>query len=171
MKRRILLFCLATLLCVAAVVVWKYRATIFRNGDVSELYLRYADTEGINATFIKDFHVNDTVYVDVTLLQATDSAGWETLVQGFSIRNAVEEELAALEKGKDIISVRKLQSYPNGETDILAISRLNLSVFIFRSTNKTEETSVLHYNFLKQQKNEKDFQNSRTTFSAEHHPN
>ena len=169
--RYLLCFLVATVLSLGAVVAWRLWPRPLPPEECSELYRTYKDTPGVDATFIKDFHVNDTVYVDVTLLQATDSAGWETLVQGFSIRNAVEEELAALEKGKDIISVRKLQSYPNGETDILAISRLNLSVFIFRSTNKTEETSVLHYNFLKQQKNEKDFQNSRTTFSAEHHPN
>ena len=37
----------------------------------SELYNRYADKEGIEASFIKDYKVNDSVFVDVTVLEAT----------------------------------------------------------------------------------------------------
>lgn len=151
MKRRILPFCLATLLCVAAVVVWKYRATIFRNGDVSELYLRYADTEGINATFIKDFHVNDTVYVDVTLLQATDSAGWEMLISDFMIRresltgssNHVFFRLA--KKGH---SDRQIDTVA-GNNDLIVTDDGIQTISIFHLNNKTNSRSIITKNTKK----------------------
>ena len=151
MKRRILLFCLATLLCVAAVVVWKYRATIFRNGDVSELYLRYADTEGIDATFIKDFHVNDTVYVDVTLLQATDSAGWEMLISDFMIRresltgssNHVFFRLA--KKGH---SDRQIDTVA-GNNDLIVTDDGIQTISIFHLNNKTNPRSIITKNTKK----------------------
>ena len=151
MKRRILPFCLATLLCIAAVVVWKYRATIFRNGDVSELYLRYADTEGIDATFIKDFHVNDTVYVDVTLLQATDSAGWEMLISDFMIRresltgssNHVFFRLA--KKGH---SDRQIDTVA-GNNDLIVTDDGIQTISIFHLNNKTNSRSIITKNTKK----------------------
>ena len=151
MKRRIVIFCLAALLCVAAVVVWKYRATIFRNGDVSELYMRYKDTPGVDATFIKDFHVNDTVYVDVTLLQATDSAGWEMLISDFMIRresltgssNHVFFRLA--KKGH---SDRQIDTVA-GNNDLIVTDDGIQTISIFHLNNKTNSRSIITKNTKK----------------------
>ena len=54
----------------------------------SDLYKQYVAVEGINATYIKDYKVNDTVFVDVTLLEATDSM-WHTLMKDFNIPTSV----------------------------------------------------------------------------------
>ncbi|MBR4773576.1 MAG: hypothetical protein IK010_04010 [Bacteroidales bacterium] len=51
----------------------------------SELYQRYADTEGVEASFIQGYRINDSVRVDVTLLQASDSAAWQRLMKDFAI--------------------------------------------------------------------------------------
>lgn len=53
--------------------------------ECSELYRHYADTEGIEATFVQGYRLNDSVRVDVTLLQATDSAAWQRLMKDFAI--------------------------------------------------------------------------------------
>ena len=45
----------------------------------SELYRQYSGDSHIRASFIKDFHVNDSLTLDVTVLEAIDSAGWDTL--------------------------------------------------------------------------------------------
>ncbi len=58
---------------------------IFPTHEVSEIYSRYAKEEGIDAAFVKDYRVNDTITVDVTLLEATDSAGWTMLKEDFGI--------------------------------------------------------------------------------------
>lgn len=49
----------------------------------SDIYKHYAGVEGIDASFIKDFKVNDSVFVDVTLLEAKDSASWAVLMHDF----------------------------------------------------------------------------------------
>ncbi|MBP5542105.1 MAG: hypothetical protein J6X88_10730 [Bacteroidales bacterium] len=85
MKRRLLLFGLLALLAVAAVTAWHYRARLLPRGETSELYLRYHDAPGILADFIKNFHLNDTLTVDVTVLHAADSSGWTCLVNDFNI--------------------------------------------------------------------------------------
>jgi hypothetical protein len=58
----------------------------------SEVYKRYATVSGIDASFVKDFPVNDTLSVDVTLLHATDSAGWQYLIEAFHIPSEMLEE-------------------------------------------------------------------------------
>ena len=55
------------------------------DSECSELYRRYADLPGIRASYVKNFHLNDTLTVDVTLLEATDSASWESLKERFLI--------------------------------------------------------------------------------------
>ena len=56
----------------------------------SDLYKRYAAVDDIDATFIKGYQVNDTLFVDVTLLQAKDSAGWERLLNDFHLENVID---------------------------------------------------------------------------------
>ena len=47
----------------------------------SDVYKRYADMDGVDATFIKDYKVNDSIRVNVTLLQATDSVSWNIIAK------------------------------------------------------------------------------------------
>ncbi|MBQ9864883.1 MAG: hypothetical protein IJM33_06035 [Bacteroidales bacterium] len=58
----------------------------------SEVYRRYAHAEGVEAAFVKDFPINDTVAVDVTLLRACDSAGWVYLMESFHISEEMVKE-------------------------------------------------------------------------------
>ncbi|MBR4505919.1 MAG: hypothetical protein IKP21_04005, partial [Bacteroidales bacterium] len=73
-------FAVAVVLALAGITAAARWHRLFPTGEVSELYRAYMDTPGVDATFIRGFQVNDTVSVDVTLLQATDSAGWATLL-------------------------------------------------------------------------------------------
>ena len=49
--------------------------------ECSEVYKRYHKVEGVRATYIKNYPLNDTLTIGVTLLEATDSAGWEWLME------------------------------------------------------------------------------------------
>jgi hypothetical protein len=80
MKRRLLIFALLSLLCVTMVFAYRYRCHLLPCGEVSDVYTRYKDTPGIMADYIRRFPLNDTLTVAVTLLQATDSASWASLL-------------------------------------------------------------------------------------------
>lgn len=69
-------------LIICLVLQWKY---LFPSREVSELYARYADVEGVEASFIKDYRVNDSVFVDVTVLEATTDSAWENLMNVFDL--------------------------------------------------------------------------------------
>ena len=49
----------------------------------SKLYWQYRGQEGIKATYVKQYPVDDTTLVDVTLLHATTDSAWESLCHEF----------------------------------------------------------------------------------------
>lgn len=81
----IALFAVAEALAFCLVMQWKY---LFPSHAVSELYTRYENVEGVDVSFVKNFQVNDSITVDVTQLEATDSAGWKRLKDDFDIIEA-----------------------------------------------------------------------------------
>ena len=87
MKKWILAFLLLTLLGVAAVAAWRY---LLPERHVSDLYRRYHNADGIAASYIHNFPVNDTLTLDVTLLEATTDSAWQALCADFAISDFVE---------------------------------------------------------------------------------
>ena len=80
---------LATVVVVGVALAVKFLFCAVPYWQSSEVYKKYKDVEGIRASYVKDFRVNDTLTVAVTLLEATESAGWEYLLQKF---NASQDE-------------------------------------------------------------------------------
>lgn len=139
-------------LSIAIVKQWKY---IFPSHEVSLLYEHYAGVEGIDATFIKDFRVNDSVFTDATLLEAKDSAGWALLKRDFAVPELNAQLQAIIDNGKDLILSHILtpDNYPISiprDTilfDELAVSYHSHMLTIFHAKNQKEMLTVLHHNF------------------------
>ena len=107
MKRTNLITLLTCILiAVVAVVAIRYPRTVPYE-QCSELYKRYSSVEGVRATYVKDYRLNDTLTVAVTLLEATDSAGWEYLVKKFNISQEMIEEAAI-----DVWTRKTRRKYP-----------------------------------------------------------
>ena len=84
MKRRLLHWVVLALLlsvlsagAAVAVVYWRHTVPLSR---CSEVYRRYHDLPGIQASFIKQVSVNDTLRLDMTIFQARDSASFANLL-------------------------------------------------------------------------------------------
>ena len=144
---------LAIVLVALAVRLWP-RTVPF--DQCSDVYKRYAAVDGVDATFIKDYKVNDTVFVDVTLLEAKDSVIWTTLKKDFEIPNPSPDFQQLIDSGKDLIYVKVipkstttdsiLNPYPN---DVLSISYLKRILTVFHVKNMEELNAVRHYNYDK----------------------
>ena len=76
---------IALLIELAAITLWKRWYWFFPSHEVSEVYTKYADTEGLNVTFLKNYRINDSVFVDVTLIEAVDSTAWNLIKEDFRI--------------------------------------------------------------------------------------
>ena len=58
---------------------------LFPLRQVSPLYLRYEHVPGIAASYVHGFRINDTLRVDVTLLEATTDSGWAEIERAFAV--------------------------------------------------------------------------------------
>ncbi|MCR5065508.1 MAG: hypothetical protein K6A67_07015 [Bacteroidales bacterium] len=141
----------AAIFCLA--LQWKY---IFPSREVSELYTRYENVDGVEVSFIKDYKVNDTVFVDVTLLEATDSVGWVTLKKDFDIVDITPELQQFIDNGENMIFTKLIPKSSFSDTtscpykdDLLAISFLTKTLTVFHIKNKEELNAVRHYNYDK----------------------
>ena len=148
-----IIFCLLLLGGGAVVILWPRTVPL---EECSEIYQRYAKVEVVMASFIKDYKVNDTVSVDVTLLEATDSISWITLKKDFDIPDPSPDFQKFIDSGEDLIYIKLipksittdtiLNSYP---TNLLAISHLKHSLTVFHIKNDVEKQAVKHHNYEK----------------------
>ena len=151
-KRAIVFWCVIALLALVdatAICIWQHHKHTVPWDECSEVYRRYADTPGVNAAYIKDYQVNDTVTVSVTLLEAIEPAGWETLKNDFNIKEFENDKIKeAIESGKDILCVLPLaeQFYNNDTTahhDIAVASKRDKYVCLFHANNIEDEDYLL----------------------------
>ena len=101
-------------LIICLVLQWKY---LFPSREVSELYARYADVEGVEASFIKDYRVNDSVFVDVTVLEASNDSAWAVLKREYKIPEPTPEQKADMEKGSPCIAFCRLPDQNTAKED------------------------------------------------------
>ena len=113
---------------------------IFPTHEVSEIYSRYAKEEGIDAAFVKDYRVNDSITVDVTVLEAKGSVGWQELRTDFKLPGIQKETSKRMGKNISYKYVPK-KDYTKG-TDTTNI--LNNDCVAINYTDST--LCIFHYN-------------------------
>lgn len=117
----------------------------------SDLYRQYADRPGIDATCLHNFPLDDTLTIDVTILQATDSLGWETLKKDFNVKDFPPEVLSMT----DSTSV-SFKYAPKGDyslpqdtvllnNDVIVFSRHKHEILVFDIQNETQIDKLLSY--------------------------
>ena len=148
---RIKLFWLVALVLVFATGSVSFILVSKPQTEADDLYRTYAAVPGIDATFLRNFPINDTLTIDVTILQATDSAGWERLIADFHIPDVPDRIQQMIDQGQDLITIRNVQkSDPTLPADIvdvlnnnvMATSRLYWTVCIFYTETEAEQDAV-----------------------------
>ena len=121
--------------------------------ECSEVYKRYHKVEGVRATYVKNYPVNDTLTIGVTLLEATDSAGWEYLLQAFNI----PQEMIEVEE-IDVWTWKAFKNHPEeaynltvndrqveqSDLEIVSISMKNQDICVFHTQNEQEHNEVFN---------------------------
>ena len=137
---------------VGGALVYRYMQSVVPYWQCSEVYKRYHKVEGVQATYIKNYPVNDTLTIGVTLLEATDSAGWEYLLQAFNIPHELTE-IADI----DVWTWQALRNHPEerynsrnsdcqvekSELEIVSISTKDQEICIFHTQNEQEYDAVV----------------------------
>ena len=132
-----------------ASIFWYMQRTV-PYWQCSDVYKRYKDVEGVRATYVKDYRVNDTLTFGVTLLEATTDSGWAKLQEGFGIPVIPKELEVLLYEDSNRVSVKSFPKpapiYINGDTmeyDIIAISRNKHIITYFEIQNKNQLDMIM----------------------------
>lgn len=152
MKRWIIAFVALTTLGVGCVAWWRY---VRPQQQVSDLYRRYEHVDGIAASYIHNYPVNDTLTLDVTLLEATSDSSWQTLCSDFAISGVVEE---IVKIGPDAVFCRQVNRHDytqvvlgdSPDAELLTISCATKTLAIFHTCNKNDIRAVFCYTWSKQ---------------------
>ena len=138
--------CLLIVLGTLIVKLWP-RTVPFDQCSVA--YQTYAGQPGICASFIKDYRINDTVFVDVTFIEATTDSAWNVILNDFNMPVIPEEYRELVEKNSSIefnlISKEDPQKIDEDidNNDVLVLSRQKHSVCIFHINNKIQRNAIL----------------------------
>ncbi|MBR3487820.1 MAG: hypothetical protein IKH33_00735 [Bacteroidales bacterium] len=127
----------------------------------SEVYKKYSQMDGINAAYIKDYRINDTLTVAVTLLEATTDSGWAVLQEDFNVPVVPKEyeELFCGDSNK--VSVegvpKKVPLYFGEDTiynDLIVTSRYRRTIAHFVITSREQKRLIINKHLDDKLKNE-----------------
>ena len=141
------------LVVVAAIVVGlavRYVPSVVPYWQCSEVYKRYSKVEGVCASYIKDYRINDTLTLGVTLLEATTDSGWAMLQEDFGLPVIPKEVEEFFYGDSNRVSVKSCPKsvplYTDRDTladDIIAISFFKRIICHFVIESKEQKRLIL----------------------------
>lgn len=158
MKRRSIhrfwavIFVLIAVEAAIGLAVWQW-PRLFPSHYVSEVYRSYADQPGIDATFLRDFPVNDTVTVKVTLFQAETDSAWAALMKKFNIPPIPEEVQKSWGQNLNAVTFRSVSKEDfsllsdGGTQDYLLFVQQERQhrLAVFEIEQEIQHRMILHY--------------------------
>ena len=153
------LFSLLTAL-VTAVAIYGIMHTV-SGRQASGLYGHFRSCDDVRAVFYRDFRIDDSTTVDVTILTALDSSGLDCLVKEFGIsRDLVELHAAACQKGHPIRSFyicrrdnpEIVATAEEKDIDYVSFSISDSTFYVFRIMDTVQLDKITrheHYKIIK----------------------
>ncbi len=145
MKRKVIIPLVVFLAILGIGAAIKYRPHTVPWEECSEVYRRYATTDGIRASYIKDYRVNDTITLNVTLLEATTDSAWNNLCKAFH-STPTESDNKTIEKGRDILVLCigfAFEETSMADNDIAVSSLRDRYICIFHDLDDTFKEHIL----------------------------
>ena len=147
------IYIIFVLIVVAAIVVGlavRYVPSVVPYWQCSEVYKRYSKVEGVCASYIKDYRINDTLTLGVTLLEATTDSGWAMLQEDFGLPVIPKEVEEFFYGDSNRVSVKSCPKsvplYTDRDTladDIIAISFFKRIICHFVIESKEQKRLIL----------------------------
>ena len=156
MKSRHWIAVLIGMVAVGGALAWHYWPRTVPLEECSGIYQHYHDNPHIAATFLKDFRVNDTVTVDVTLLEAKDDEGWEELREKINIKPIPQEvyEILGEEAEEDVwvwLAPKNNYHLPMDDillnNDVLSVSHKKKQLCIFETVSEKQIDAISKHQF------------------------
>ncbi len=109
--------------------------------ECSPVYREYAGKPGIEASYVKDYRINDTTFVDVTMIHATTDSAWVKLCKDFIPKEYPRESINQLIYGIQLTQWTVSKSNPHIQANLstdkdcnhLTLSSTSNSICIFHT--------------------------------------
>lgn len=154
MNRRILYVVLFSLLAVAAVGLWRWGPYLCSADEVSNLYRRYEHTPHIEVSYLRNFPINDSVSVGVTMLHAVTDSAWALMQKDFGFSTPPPQALALMDSNTVAVRLAPKEDYSRpidtaalGNNDVVAIAMVRRQVCVFHVENENQIISLLHHQY------------------------
>ena len=143
---RFLLLLAVALGAITLVMRWH---RIFPSDEVSEIYAKYAEMNGIEASFIKDYRINDTAFIDATVLEATTDSAWAVLQNDFNVPIIPEEYRELFDHSIDFRLAPKNNPKALADSimlnnDIIVVSREAQTISVFHIVYEHQLDIIWH---------------------------
>lgn len=143
-----ILFCLLLLGWVGTILLLPQ---VVPFSQCSDVYKRYAKMDGVDATFIKDYKVNDSVVVSATLLETSDTCMWKKMCEDMHIPSItkIPEEFKDLFLSKNTFGyIVEKDSSLIAEKDmclknLYVYSRKNMTICVFHSLTEEQYDDII----------------------------
>ena len=151
MKRSWIITIAVCLLLAAVVAVAVLLPRTVPEAECSDVYRRYAGRDDVAAGYIRDYRINDTVSVDVTVLEAVTDSGWAMMCSDFNILPMTQEMLDFL--GPNTVEVRyapkddyarPMDTAAMINNDVIAFHWIDSAIYIFRIEHERQFKAVCH---------------------------
>ena len=141
---------MAVAVVLLTVVTAMVAVALWPRTQVSDLYRRYEHSDHVEATFLRNYPVNDTLTVPVTLLQASDSIGWADMIVDI-IQDGSREDFISEDLFFRLILREGATPQDVSGSYIIAARRDNKSVGIFHLENMVQYNAIMqiYFNSLK----------------------
>lgn len=156
MSKRMWLLTLAlSLLAVLAAVAWRCWPRTVPLSQCSEVYRRYHDTPGIQASFIKNKQINDTLRLDMTILEAEDSLAFANMLKSMGKSDEYITDILSLGGNTDKCysgTFRRRELGSLGDSDdanneVRSVFPVRMTVAIFHTRTAEELKAVLQKSY------------------------
>lgn len=156
MSKRMWLLTLAlSLLAVLAAVAWRCWPRTVPLSKCSEVYQRYHDTPGIQASFIKNKQINDTLRLDMTILEAEDSLAFANMLKSMGKSDEYITDILSLGGNTDKCysgTFRRRELGSLGDSDdanneVRSVFPVRMTVAIFHTRTAEELKAVLQKSY------------------------
>lgn len=150
MKRPWIITIAVCLLLAAVVAVAVLLPRTVPEAECSDVYRRYAGRDDVAAGYIRDYRINDTVSVDVTVLEAQNDTAWSSLLNDFGIPPMPQEIIELV--GLNVVDVRSSPKYDYSQprdsvelnNDETAVYWVDKKIYVFHITSLNQIESVRH---------------------------
>ncbi len=113
--------------------------------DEGSLYHRYSDRKGLTVAEVDGFSLNDSVMVDVVILQAESDEEWQSLCNEFDIRG--EEGTLSWLGETDNPSIRT--EWDGGTVMRVIASHSRRTIGLYRIDNEVQYDALIDYQLNK----------------------